>query len=116
VEFYEEEDGSAPAEEDLEKFPKPHISKPLAIVRLLEEHGPTLPFPYSSHVRGKIWELRTQHGCDRIRILYFCDSRSWFILLHSLIKRTPKLGERDIRTAEKRMNNHNSRLERRRHR
>jgi len=76
VDFYEEEDGSAPVEEFISELPKTHKAKALAIVRLLEEMGPTLPYPYSSQVRGKIRELRTHYGKDNIRILYFGDSKS----------------------------------------
>lgn len=39
VEFYEEEDGSAPVEEFLAKLPKQHRDKSLQIVKLLEEAG-----------------------------------------------------------------------------
>src|SRR3989338_7718779 len=106
VDFYEEKDGSAPVEGFLAELPKKHRAKALAIVRLLEEAGPTLPFPYSSQVRGKIRELRTQQGKDRIRILYFADKERHFILLHAFIKRTAKLSENDIGTAERRMKKH----------
>ena len=106
VEFYEEENGISPVEEFLAKLPRGHRAKALAIVELLKEAGPTLPFPYSSQVRGKIRELRTQHGKDRIRILYFADKERRFILLHAFIKRTAKLSENDIGTAERRMKKH----------
>ncbi len=112
VDFYEEEDGSAPVEEFLSHLPIEHRAKALAIVRRLEEVGPTLPFPYSSQVRGKIRELRTQQGKDKIRILYFADKRRWFILLHGLIKRVDKLTDADVAIAERRMNSHNRKLER----
>lgn len=113
VEFYEEEDGSAPVERFLEELPKKHRAKALAIVKLLEEEGIDLRFPYSSQVRGKIRELRTQYAKDKIRILYFGDSRRWFILLHGIIKRTGTLSEGDIQTAEERMRRHEARLRRR---
>ena len=106
VEFYEEADGAAPVEQFLMRLSKQHRAKALAVIKRLEEVGPALPFPYSSQVRGKLRELRTQHGKDRIRILYFADARRWFILLHGLIKRTGKLSESDIGIAERRMLNH----------
>lgn len=111
VEFYEDENGGAPVEEFLARLPKEHRAKALAIVKLLEEFGPTLRFPYSSQVRGRIRELRTQRGKDKIRILYFADKRRWLILLHGLMKRTDKLNKGEIETAEQRMNRHNRRLE-----
>ena len=111
VEFYEEEDGRAPVEEFLAQLSKQHRNKALAIVRQLKEAGPTLPFPYSSQVKRKIRELRTQQGKDRIRILYFADKERRFILLHAFIKRTAKLSERDIETAERRMKKHERKIE-----
>ena len=111
VEFYEEEDGSAPVEKFLAKLPREHRAKSLEIVKLLEEVGPTLAFPYSSQVKGKIRELRTQQGKDKISILYFGDKRRQFILLHAFIKRTEKLSEKDIETAERRMKKHERKTE-----
>ena len=110
VEFYEEEDGSAPVEEFMAKLPKKHRKKAVAIVKRLEEVGPTLPFPYSSQAKGKIRELRTQQGKDRIRILYFADGRRRFILLHAFIKRTGKLSVNDIEIAERRMKKHERKM------
>lgn len=111
VDFYEEEDGSAPVEDFFLRLPMEHRAKVLAIVKRLEQLGPALPFPYSSQVRGKLRELRTQQGKDRIRVLYFGDKRRWFILLHAFVKRTEKLSEADIQLAERRMHAHHQRLE-----
>ena len=113
VDFYEEEDGTAPVEAFLESLPQGHKAKALALIKILEEQGIGLRFPYSSQVRGRLRELRTQKGKDRVRILYFADSRRWFILLHGFVKRTAQLSESDIQIAEKRMHAHERRLERR---
>lgn len=109
VDFYEE-DGSVPLEGFLEGLPKKHRAKAIAIIRLLEEQGMNLRFPYSSQVRGKIRELRTQQAKDKIRILYFGDSRRWFILVHGIIKRVDKLSDKDIELAEQRMRKHEKKL------
>jgi len=110
VEFYEEPDGTAPVEDFLESLSIERRAKALAILQKLRTHGPTLPFPYSSQVEGKIRELRTQYGKDKIRILYFGDSKRQFILLHGLIKRSDKLEKADIDTAAENMENHEARL------
>jgi hypothetical protein len=56
-----------------------------AIVRVLEEHGPNLGFPYSSGVNGsrfpEMRELRVQCQGRPIRILYAFDPRRAAILL-----------------------------------
>lgn len=55
------------------------------IVRLLEMHGPNLPFPYSSDVRsschGSMRELRVQSGGRPLRVFYAFDPRRTCILL-----------------------------------
>ena len=51
--------------------------------------------------------MRTQYAKDKIRILYFADSRRAFILLHGFVKRTAKLEASELRQAEYRMARHN---------
>ena len=56
-----------------------------ATVLLLIEHGPGLPFPYSSGVEGSrhghMRELRVQSGGRPIRVFYAFDPRRSSILL-----------------------------------
>jgi len=56
-----------------------------AVVGLLEERGPTLPFPYSTGVASskhhRMRELRIQHQGRPYRILYAFDPRRTGILL-----------------------------------
>lgn len=112
VDFYEEPNGSAPVEGFLDSLPPEPRAKALAIIQELKTQGPTLPFPYSSQVAGKVRELRTQYGKAKIRILYFGDRNRNFILLHGLIKNTDKLEKSDIAVAVQNMNNHEARLAR----
>jgi hypothetical protein len=113
VDFYEEESGSAPVEDFLESLPKKQRAKALAVIRKLEEEGPTLPFPFSSQVKGALRELRTRFGRTTLRILYFADARRTFVLLHGLVKTTEKLEESNVGTAEQRMTDRVERLRRR---
>jgi phage-related protein len=103
IEFYEREEGGCPVQDFLNALDKPPRAKVLALVRLLAEQGPTLPFPYSSQVRGKIRELRTRHGRENLRVLYFGSSTREWVLLHAFTKRTTQTSEREIRIAEARM-------------
>ena len=54
-------------------------------VRLLEDRGPQLPYPYSSSIETSrhrhMRELRVQHGGDPYRVLYAFDPRRVAILL-----------------------------------
>ena len=56
-----------------------------AIVLLLEEHGPQLPFPYSSGVSASkhahMRELRVQSSGRPVRVFYAFDPRRAAILL-----------------------------------
>jgi hypothetical protein len=56
-----------------------------AYVTLLEKKGPTLPYPYSSDIRGArhthMRELRVQHKGRPYRVLYAFDPRRAAILL-----------------------------------
>jgi hypothetical protein len=103
VEFYEHEGEGCPVRDFLNALDKSPRAKVLALIRLLAEQGPTLPFPYSSQVRGKIRELRTQYGRENLRVLYFGSSARAWILLHGFIKRTPQTSVWNVRIAEARM-------------
>ncbi len=96
VDFFLDERARAPVEEYLTGLPVEHRAKLMALIKVLEQEGPNLPFPYSSQVRGKLRELRTQQGKDKLRILYFGDARRVFVLLHGIVKRSAKLTEEDI--------------------
>lgn len=54
-------------------------------VHLLEKRGPSLPFPYSSGIKGSkhthMRELRIQHKGNPYRILYAFDPRRVALLL-----------------------------------
>ncbi|HNZ32518.1 MAG TPA: type II toxin-antitoxin system RelE/ParE family toxin, partial [Smithellaceae bacterium] len=56
-----------------------------AVVGLLEEKGPHLPYPYSSDLKGSKYgtlrELRIQHKGKPYRIIYAFDPRRMAILL-----------------------------------
>ena len=56
-----------------------------AVVGLLETHGPTLDYPYSSKINGSkhshMRELRVQHRGRPYRVLYAFDPRRAAILL-----------------------------------
>ena len=56
-----------------------------ALVGLLEEHGPGLPYPQSSGIKGSrhdhMRELRVQSGGKPVRVFYAFDPRRTAILL-----------------------------------
>jgi hypothetical protein len=109
VDFYEDADGNAPVEVFLNGLSKKQRAKLLGLIGELKIHGPTLPFPYSSQVEGKVRELRTRFGKTRLRILYFGDANQVFILLHGVVKDTDKLEDSDKKAAKDNMADHNER-------
>ena len=111
VEFFEDDDGGCPVQDFLDGLDKPRRAKVVAVIALLAEQGPILPFPYTSQVRGKLRELRTRYGKERYRLLYFGAPGRAFVLLHALEKSTEKLPTRDIKVAEARMQKHLKRRE-----
>ena len=113
VDFYQQADGGVPVEEFLGSLRTEGRAKALALIQALKMHGPSLPFPYSAQVAGKIRELRTQFGREKIRILYFADARRVFVLLHGFVKRTPKLEPGELAKAAARLQDHNQRLSKR---
>ena len=44
VDVFVDERGDAPVEEYLTSLPMPHRAKALALIRMLEQEGPNLPF------------------------------------------------------------------------
>jgi len=77
-----------------------------AFVRLLEEKGPELPFPYSSKIKisrhGNMRELRVQHKGQPYRILYcFNPSRIAVLLLGGNKKGNDRWYEENVPKADK---------------
>ncbi len=74
------------------------------VVAMLEERGPTLPFPYSSGITGstKLRELRVQHAGKPYRILYAFDpNRNAILLLGGNKTGTGRWYETHVPKAEK---------------
>lgn len=86
-----------------------------AYVKLLEEKGPSLPFPYSSGVEGSrhnhMRELRIQHAGDPYRVLYAFDPRRTAILLLGGNKKgNDRWYEENVPIADKLYDNHLAQL------
>lgn len=101
--FYESDEDGAPVQVFVDALDLPRRAKVLAVIRLLQEQGPLLPFPYSSQVRGRLRELRAHFGREHYRVLYFGGPGRVFVLLHAFRKRTAQTPEQDIALAEGRM-------------
>lgn len=108
-----EESGKQPVEEfildlkDGNKQERKLAEKLVASIELLKEQGLGLPFPYRSHIRGAIHELRTRFADLRGRILFACEHGE-IVLLHGIVKNTAVMREQDVTLAENRWRKYKS--------
>jgi len=110
--YYETAQGDKPIETFLDALPDKARAKCLAYVNRLETDGPQLPTSIAAHVRGKIWELRPEWLGNEYRFFYGAIAGQRFVILHAIHKKTQKLRERDIATAEQRYENIKERIRR----
>lgn len=113
-EFYKDDKNNKPVKDFLLILNKKARGKVLQYIQLLSEVGPTLPFPYSSQVRGKMRELRPSFGKTSYRIMYYQDINQVFILLHGFIKTTKKIPKNEIDIAKLRMKDDQQRKKKKR--
>ena len=100
--YYETAQGDKSIETFLNALSDKARAKCLAYISRLEKDGTQLPGSIASHVRGKIWELRPEWSGNEYRFFYGAIVGQQFVILHALHKKTQKLRERDIATAEQR--------------
>ena len=100
--YYETAQGAKPIEAFLDALSDKARAKCLAYISRLETEGMHLPASIASHVRGKIWELRPEWSGNEYRFFYGAIVGQQFVILHAIHKKTQKLREKDIATAEQR--------------
>ncbi len=113
INFYLDEDSRLPVRDWLDTVPEQVRGKVLARIELLRLGGPTLDYPYTSQIEGKLREARLRVGKTRYRILYFFDEDRTAILLHGFTKDTAAVEEADKKVGRARMASHESRLAKR---
>ncbi len=110
IDFYADEDGSLPVRVWLDSVPEEVRGKVLARIDLLRTGGPTLDFPYTSQIEGKLREARLRVGKTRYRVLYFFDEDRAAVLLHGFTKATAAVEEADKKIGRTRMARHEAKL------
>jgi hypothetical protein len=90
-----------------------------AIVGLLMQHGPKLPFPFSSGIAGSrhrhLRELRVQSRGKPVRIFYAFDPRRAAILLIGGVKASARFYKEMVPIAERLYDEHLDELKREGH-
>ena len=100
IEYFEDENGSRPAEEFILSLPIKMRAKTFQLLVLLEERGNVLREPYSKLLEDGIFELRIKQGNNIARILYFFVLHGKIILTNGFIKKSQKTPKREIEKAK----------------
>jgi hypothetical protein len=106
VEFYRDANQRMPVREWLNSVDEAERGRIAASIDLLAEFGPTLDYPHTSQLEGKLRELRVHVGKSHYRVLYFFDPERRCILLHGFLKITPAVEQADIRAGLERLEDH----------
>lgn len=111
VYFYQTPKGRCPAEEFLDGLPVKARAKVARWIEELKTYGPDLPRPYADIVSGKIRELRVIFASKQYRLLYFFYHRN-IVITHGFMKKTDKVPEGEIETAQRSMIDFEERVKR----
>lgn len=104
--FYETELGRCPIVEFLETLDSKLLAKTLRTIDLLEEFGNKLRVPYTKALEDGILELRTIHGTNITRILFFYDRGNKIVLTHGFVKKSQGTPRSEIELAKKYRNDY----------
>ena len=99
VEFFQTEDGSAPALDFIESLGVKMAAKTYRLLELLAENGQDLREPYSKFLVDGIFELRVKFGSDDARMLYFFIIEKRIIVTNGFVKKTQKTPRSELAKA-----------------
>jgi phage-related protein len=102
VEYYHTAEGREVVAEFLDSLPDKDLAKVFRDIELLSQYAPNLHEPYTKHIDGPIWELRSKFSSNIYRIFYFIWSGDKLILLHGFTKKTQKTPPSEIKIAKER--------------
>jgi len=111
IRLYRTRRGEAPVEDYLSGLEDKHRRKVLVHLDLLAREGPNLRRPYADVLRGPLRELRVSLARHEHRVVYYFVKGDLIILLHGFLKKTQEVPEREMKVAEDRMRDLNSRLQ-----
>lgn len=112
IAFYKTVTGGSPVEEFLDTLSDNQTNKILWVLKLLRELNP-VPSQYFTKLvnTDDIWEVRVQIGGNIFRLLGFIEDDRLVILTNGFQKKTQKTPRREIKLAESRKHEHQSREE-----
>lgn len=108
--YYEISKGKFPVKEFIDNLDEKAKSKVVNALDLLFEFGIKISPPHAKKLTGTpLWELRTI-GSFNIRIFYVAVIGKTFLLLHAFQKKKQKTDKKEIKLAEGRLKDYQSRL------
>ena len=90
VELYCTQSGKEVVQEFLDSLPHKDLAKVIRDIELLAQYAPDLHEPYTKHIDGPIWELRSKFSSNIYRIFYFIWDGNKLVLLHGFTKKRKK--------------------------
>ena len=110
VEFYCTGSGENVIGEFLSTLPSKDLAKVMRDIGLLEQYAPDLHEPYTKHIEGPIWELRSKFSSNIYRIFYFIWKNNKLVLLHGFTKKRRKTPVSEINIAKKHLDDYQTRM------
>lgn len=105
IEFFATASGRKPVHEFILAQDHQTQDKLYEVLTYLREYGFHLSTTYLRRMSGskRLWELRAKYQSRQYRIFLAKGQGQSVILLHALVKKTPKTLKQDIQTAEQRL-------------
>lgn len=101
--FKAEVSQQCPVRDFIESLETSDRAKVLACLKSVETLGFDSPRVQFRQIRGRLWEIKIQ-GSSGYRIFYVCIAKGVTVLLHAYRKQSQKAPLREIKLAEKRLN------------
>jgi phage-related protein len=107
IKFYRLETGKCPVEEFFDSLSNKQFEKISFVLDLIEQID-IVPSKYFKKLKAAddIWEIRVQQGNNIFRILGFFDGNDLIVLNHAFTKKSQKIPQKEIASAEKRKRNY----------
>ena len=103
LEYDVEDDGTIPVREFLNQMDQKTYARFQWSLEQLQARNVQARYPFVRHLEGKLWELREESRTNIYRIIYAFFTGRRIVLLHGFEKKTEKTPQREIETAQKRL-------------
>lgn len=108
--FYTTYSGARPVEKFLNEQDEKARAKIMKAIQRLKELGYRLIRPEAAKIKDRLYELRVEFSPNNYRIIYFFYAGQYVVLTHAFKKKSQELKLNDIKTAEDRMKDFETRV------